>query len=236
MAETQLTYGTGVAVADGDWVRIEAGKTVGRVSSVLNTMEQAKSRGLEARGVVIDAQPKGLVFLSEQYLLDDPLQFIRRGPGEVARFGLTTALAFSVLLLLPALYSFFSALYSAATTGHVTVISLGYSHTHRESVPWQVGWARFVSPAILLLALVTFDGSRGSTLRWWLSGAAAAIGLTLLCFSAWFTALGKAAFLLAFVSVLFLAIFIDRKLGRGVAFLFLLACVLGLVWRFARAI
>jgi hypothetical protein len=236
MAETHLTYATGLAVADGDWVRIEAGKTVGRVSSVLNTVEQAKSHGLEARGVVVDAQPKGLVFLSEQYLRDDPLQFIRRGPGEVARFSLAAAFAFSVLLLLPALYSFFSVIHSAFTTGHVTVISLGYSHTHRESVPWQVGWARFASPVILLVALFTFDGSRGSTLRWWLSGAAATIGLTLLCFSAWFTTLGKAAFLLAFVGVISLAALIDRKLGRNVASLFLLACVLGLVWRFARAI
>jgi len=236
MAEAQLTYTTGALVNDGDWVRIDAGNTVGRVSSVLNTLEQAKGHGLEARGVVVDAQPKGLVFLSEQYLRDDPLQFIRRGPGEVARFSLAAALAFSVLLLLPALYSFFSALYSAVATGHVTVISLGYSHTHRESVPWQAGWARFASPVILLAALFTFDGSRGSTLRWWLSGVTAAVGLALLCFSAWFTTLSKAAFLLAFVGVLSLVVVIDRKLGRGVASLFLLACVLGLVWRLANAI
>jgi hypothetical protein len=236
MAEAQLTYATGVLVADGDWVRIEAGNTVGRVSAVLNTLEQARGRGLEARGVVVDAQPKGLVFLSEQYLRDDPLQFVRRGPGESVRFHLAFALGLSVILLLPALYAFFSAVYSAVATGQVIVISLGYNHTHRESVPWNVGWARFAGPVILLAALLTFDGSRGSTLRWWVSGVAASIGLTLLCFSAWFTTASKAAFALSFVGFLSLAALIDRKSGRGAAFLFLLACMSGLVWWFARAI
>jgi hypothetical protein len=235
MAEAQLTYATGAVMKDGDWVRIDSGNTVGRVSAVLNTLEQARGHQLDLRGIVVDAQPKGFVFLSEQYLCDDPPQLIRRGPGESVRFHLSMAIGFSVIFVLPALYSLFTAVCSAVTTGQVTVIGLGYNHTHRESVPWPAGWALFASPVLLLAALLTFDGSRGLTARWWASGVAAATGLLLLGQSAWFTTVGKAALFFGFVGFVTFAVLIDRRFGRGAAFLFMLACVLGVVWGFVRA-
>lgn len=225
-----LTYTTGACVKDGDWVSMDGESTVGRVSEVLNTLAQARNRGLDMRGVVVDAPPKGLVFLSEQYLRDAPLQFIRRGPGEGLRLQFAVALGFGVVAFLPALYSWFSALHSAVTTGQVMVISLGYNHTHRESVAWQQGWARFAGPVFLMAAWLLFDGSRGFTARWWVSGTSAAVGLALLFFSAWFTSIGAAVSFLSLTGGMFLASVIDRNLGRGTALLFVAVALLGFAW------
>ncbi|HEY0953211.1 MAG TPA: hypothetical protein VGE36_00535 [Roseateles sp.] len=230
MAQTRLTYANGAPVQDGDWVRIGHGTALGRIAEVIDSAEVAKSRGLQSLGVVVDAQPEGLVFLSEQLLRDEPLEFVRRGPGEKARFHLAVALGAGALLLLPALYSFFDALYSAFFTGKVTVISLGYNHTHRESVPWHVGWARFVGPPLLTVALCMFDGSRGSTLRWWLSGVMAAVSLALMAFSAWFITISGTVTWLALVGTIALAAVIDRKLGCAATVLFLLTAIVALVW------
>lgn len=66
MELAMLTYATGACVKDGDWLRLDGESTAGRVSEVLNTLAQARSRGFDVRGVVVDAPPRGLVFLSEQ--------------------------------------------------------------------------------------------------------------------------------------------------------------------------
>lgn len=226
MELARLTYATGACVKDGDWVRLDGETAVGRVSEVLNTLAQARSRGFDVRGVLVDAPPKGLVFLSEQYLRDAPLQFIRRSPGEALRPQLAVALGVGVVAFLPALYSWFSALYSAVTTGQVMVISLGYNHTHRESVAWHQGWARSAGPVFLTAAWLLFDGSRASTARWWMSGTSAAVGLALLLFSAWFTSIGAAVSFLSLTCGMCLAAVIDRNLGRGAALLFMVVALL----------
>ena len=227
-----LTYATGASIEAGDWVRMDgATGVVGRVSDVLNTLEQARSLGLEGRGVVVDAPPKGLVFLSEPCLRDEPLHFVRRGPGETVRLALAMALGTTVLVFLPVLYSLFSAIYHAVTTGQVTVISLGRTHTHRELVAWPQGWARFVGPVCVMMAWRFHDGSRGSTARWWISGAWAVGGLILLGFSAWFSSVSGAAAFLLLAGAVALAAVIDRKLGRAAFLLYLFACVLLFLWR-----
>jgi hypothetical protein len=234
MADTQLSYRTGQPVKAGDWIRIEGGRASGRVREVVSSPEQAREKGLATRGVVVDAQPKGLVFLSEQCLSEDPLQFVRRGPGEEVRFQLAFALGLGAVLLLPAVYSLFEAIYSGIATGQVTVISLGYTSTHRESVPWQAGWARFAAPVLLVAGLCTFDGSRGTTVRWWFAGVATAIALVLLCFSAWFIDMRGASIFIALSAFLVIAGALDRRFGRRVAASFVLACTMLLVWQLVR--
>jgi hypothetical protein len=63
----RLTYRDESPVREGDWVRIEGGTALGRVSEIIETPQRAIERGFEGLGVVVvvDAQPKGFVFLSE---------------------------------------------------------------------------------------------------------------------------------------------------------------------------
>lgn len=221
---------------EGDWVRMAGGAVLGRISEVIATRELALSKQLEGSGVIVDAQAKGFVFLSEECLAEEHLQLVRRGPSERFRGTLAGLLGLGVLLLLPALYSLASALHSAFTTGHVLVISLGRYETARAFVTWQAGWARFAGPIILAVSLLAFDGSRGVTLRWWLAGAGAFCSLILLAFSLWFTSIGGSlgfAGLLAFAAT---ATVIGNRLGRPAAYLFIVACAGFLLWRVARAI
>lgn len=180
-------YADGTPIHEGDWVRADRGTVNGRVSEVVTSPERALARQLHGCGIVVDAQPHGLVFLSEASLAEDPLQFVRRGPSEQFRMTLSLSLGFGAILLLPALYSLASGLYSAFTDGNVLVISIGRYETSRELVPWQAGWARFAGPIVLMASLLAADGSRGVTLRWWLAGIGASCAMILLAFSRWFT-------------------------------------------------
>lgn len=232
----QPLYADGTPIREGDWIRMDGGKVLGRIAEVVASREAASGRQLTGLGVVVDAQPKGFVFLCEHSLTEDRLQLVRRGPSEAFRSPLALSLGLGSFVVLPSLYSFASALYSACTTGHVLAISLGRYEVSRELVTWQAGWARFAGPMVLVASLLAFDGSRGVTLRWWLAGAGSILALVLLAFSLQFTTMGRFlvfAGLAAFVAV---ASFIGNRLGRVWAFLFIVISAGFLVWRVTNAI
>lgn len=230
------SYAEGGPVREGDWVRMGKSTDLGRVSEVISTQELAEERKQQGPGVVVDAPPSGFVFLSEAHLLEEPLQFVRRGPSENLRFPLALSLGIGALLLLPALYSLGSAFHSAIATGHVLVISLGRYETARELVPWQEGWARFVGPILLLGSLLAFDSSRGVTFRWWFAGTGSICALGLLSFSLWFTSWAHSLWFAGLLAFVVSVSVINRRLGGVTAFLFTVACTSFVVWRVARAI
>lgn len=232
----QPLYADGTPIREGDWIRMDGGKVLGRIAEVIASRELASSRQLQGLGVVVDAQPKGFVFLSEQSLTEDRLQLVRRGPSEAFRGTLAMSIGLGALVVLPALYSFASALYSACTTGYVLAISLGRYEAARELVTWQAGWARFAGPIVLVASLLAFDGSRGVTLRWWLAGAGSVFALVLLAFSLWFTTTGRSLVFAGLVAFVAIASFIDNRLGRAGAFLFIATCAGFLVWQVTNAI
>jgi hypothetical protein len=229
-------YADGTPMREGDWVRMEGGAVVGRISEVIESRERALDRQLQGVGVVVDAQPKGFVFLSEPSLAEAGLQLVRRGPSEGSRRTLALSLGIGAFLVLPVLYSFASALYSALATGYVLVISLGRYETARELVAWQAAWARFAGPMVLVASFLAFDGSRGLTLRWWLAGAGSVLALILLAFSLWFTTMGRSLAFAALVAFVAIASVIGHRVGRVAAFLFIAACAGFLVWRVTHAI
>lgn len=228
-----LAYPDGSHVKEGDWVKMEQGKVLGRISEVVASREQAETKKLQGPGVVVDAPPKGLVFLSEQIMREDPLHFVRHGPSEKVRMWVALALGLGVLMALPALFSLISAIHQAATTGEVLVISLGRTATARETVPWPQGWARFVGPVVLIASLCTFDGSRGVSARWWLAGTGVALGLWLLAFSRWFATVNGTLVLMGLHGFLALAFFVDRKFGRAPALGVIIAGAALAVWAVA---
>ena len=226
-----LTYADNSLVREGDFVLVEHGNTLGRVSEIIDNTALADEKKLEGLGVVVDAQPKGFVFLSEACLNDDPLQFVRRGPGEQTRFLGAIALGVGVLVLLPALYSLLSAIYSALSTGEVLVISVGRTEVRRELVPWRAGWARFAGPLILFASLFAlFEDSRGVTFRWWLAAAGSATALAMLGFSSWFISGNRLLGFLAGNVFIVVALQIGKKLGRVAVYAFILACFGLLFW------
>ena len=157
------------------------------------------------------------------------MQFISRGPGETLRLRLGVVLV--VLLALPVLYSFVSALWQAWFTGQVTVVSVGLAQTRIEQVPWPRGWARFVGPALLLLCLWAHADSRGAGLRWWAAGVGAATALVLLAFSLWFSSVEGAMAFVLFLTWFGAAMAVDHRLGRTAAVVFVLLSAGSLLWR-----
>lgn len=223
------TYACGRPIREGDHVRFDGGVRA-RVSEVL-AAPQGAARGYSGAGVVVDAPPRGYVFLSTGLLREEPLEFLSRGPGERVRLPLSIALAVGWLVALPVLYSFFSAAWQAFDTGEVLVISIGRSEVHTERVPWLRGWPRFVAPLLLLLSLQLYDGSRGATLRWWTAGVAAAAALVLLGQSWWFSSVqGSLAFLL-FSTWMGAVLAIAHRLGRLAAYVFILLSAASLLAR-----
>lgn len=229
-------YPDGSPVCVGDLVQIDRGSTLARVDSILNTHQIATSHGMQDCGVIVDAQPKGVVFLSQALLRDDPLQFVRRGPGEVARIYGVMVFALATLLIVPATYSLFSAIYSAFSTGEVLVISLGRTETYRRSVSWPDGWARFIAPILLVLSLFMSDGSRGITQRWWLAAGGTAVALLLLGFSAWFTSVNGALAFAGLAGFIAIAAYIDRKIGRRAALSFVVVGWIAIIWKIVAVI
>jgi hypothetical protein len=227
----QLTYADTSPVREGDWVLIERGTALGRVSEIISSPELAAERNLEGLGVVVDAQPKDFVFLSQTCLREDPLQYVRRGPSERTRVAAAIALGVGLLIMLPALYSLLSAVYSAFSTGEVMVISVGRSEVNREMVSWSSGWARFAGPPILVASLVAFDGSRGVTLRWWFSAAGSACALALLGYSVWFTSINRTLGFIGLLVFVVLAHQVGKRFGRAAAIAFVVACAGLLIWR-----
>lgn len=230
-----LTYADASPVREGDWVLIERGTALGRVSEIINSPKLAAERKFEGIGVIVDAQPKGFVFLSQACLSKDPLQYVRRGPSEHTRVAAAIALGAGLLIMLPALYSLLSAVYSAFSTGEVMVISVGRWAVHREVVSWGSGWARFAGPPILVASLLAFDGSRGVTLRWWLSAAGSACALVLLGYSVWFTSINRTLGFIGLLVFVALALQVGKWFGRAAALAFVVACAGVVIWRVAGA-
>lgn len=143
------------------------------------------------------------------------------------------ALTFGFIALLPALWSFVSAIGSAASTGQVLVISVGRTETSRSLVAWPLGWARFAAPP-LLLAGVLMRVLTGSvrTPWWWSSVLLTTTALALLLFSQWFTTLGRTVFLLCLFGYVGLAYVVDLKLGRKSVVVLLFATVAVLLYAY----
>lgn len=143
----------------------------------------------------------------------------------------TLVLAAGAILLLPAVWSFFSAACSAMAIGHVQVISLGRFETSREIVHWTNGGARFAGPIVLVASV----GLRilAPSLPWWVPVVMSASGLSLLLFSRWLTSLGGAALFTSMAAYIALAVFVDKRLGRGAVTAMLLVTVALLVHVYA---
>jgi hypothetical protein len=146
------------------------------------------------------------------------------------------SLVFAGLLLLPALWSFVSAIVSAASTGQVLVISLGRTSTARELVPWLQGWPRFVAPMLILASLLLWVSSeqlpRGV---WWTSAAISTLGFVLLLFSMWFTSWRGALSFFGLVAFIATALYVGNRFGRIAAVAFILLVFSTIVWRTSSA-
>jgi hypothetical protein len=140
-------------------------------------------------------------------------------------------LALAGLLVLPAVWSFFSAAYFGATTGQVLVISIGRYETARESVAWVNGWARFVGPIVLVMSLGIWACSKKGARAWWVAVALALVGLFLLLFSKWFTTWHGVMFFAGLNAFIAVTLYAGNRYGRSVAYL-IIALGLGFfLWR-----
>ena len=147
-----------------------------------------------------------------------------------AKFFLGTA----ALLLLPALWSFVSAIISAADTGYVLVISIGRTATAREMVPWANGWPRFVAPPVLLTSLVLWaSSSQLPRSAWWSAAAMATAAQILLLFSLWFSSWRGILWFAGLVAFIFTALYVGNRFGRLSALAFVLLVSIALLWRLA---
>ncbi len=144
------------------------------------------------------------------------------------------SLAVAALLALPAAWSFLSAIYFAATTGEVLVISLGRYETAREMVAWPNGWSRFVGPVLLFAALGVWGGSGKGSRMWWVSAALSTLGLVLLLFSKWFTSWHGTLWFMGLVAFIAVTLYAGNKFGRLAAYA-IVVLVFGLIlWRVVR--
>jgi hypothetical protein len=72
-----MNYRTGEPVKIGDSVSLEHGKTAGIVHALIESAEQISEWGLVEPGVIVAAEPFGLVFWPSSEI-NDPLTFIAR--------------------------------------------------------------------------------------------------------------------------------------------------------------
>jgi len=124
------------------------------------------------------------------------------------------AIGFGALLLLPAVWSFCSAVVSAARTGQVMVVSVGRYETAREMVHWSLGWSRFIAPLLLLSALFLWGASKQYKPLWWVSAALAATGCFMLAFSLWFASWSGVIWFWSLVAFIALALYVGNRIGR----------------------
>jgi hypothetical protein len=160
-------------------------------------------------------------------LMATTAQLMGRGPSTVTLLRMKDHLvALAAVLLIPALCSFASAVYSTISSGEVMVISLGRTSTYRRMVHWQVGWSRFVGPALMVLGL-SIDARLGlSRIWWWVS--AAALGFSMLIFSVCFTTLKGQLWYAGFLAFIAACYSVEARFGRVAAFLFMVGGVLAL--------
>jgi hypothetical protein len=144
-------------------------------------------------------------------------------------------LGLAALALLPALWSLGSALISAVGSGEVLVISLGRTSTSRTMVPWQQGWARFAGPLLLTVSLALWVVAEKRSTQWWLSALLAAMALSLLAFSMWFTSLRSTLGFLGFAAFIAATFAANRYFGRKGAYAVILVAAVAFVWRLSNA-
>jgi hypothetical protein len=139
-------------------------------------------------------------------------------------------------LLLPALWSWFSAIWSAATTGQVLVLSVGRYETSRSMVPWPQGWARFVGPVALASSLSLWLASKSAQriALWWSSAAIGFVGIVLLLFSQWFVSWRGSVWFSSFAVFIALSYYLGSKLGRVAMIIFMLAVFAIVGWQAGR--
>jgi len=149
-----------------------------------------------------------------------------------ARFVLATA----AVLLLPAIWSLVSAVWSASTNGQVLVLSVGRYETSRSMVPWPQGWARFVGPAFLVLSLSMWSASKSvqQVALWWLSAALSFVGIALLLFSQWFVSWRGSLLFCGFAAFIGGSFFIGSKFGRIAMVAFMLGVFALVGWQVQR--
>lgn len=146
------------------------------------------------------------------------------------------SLALAGVLLLPALWSLFSAIVSAASTGQVLVISVGRTETARELVPWIKGWPRFVAPVVISASLLLWSSAhRLPRSAWWLSAAMSALGLALLLFSKWFTSWHGAIWFVGMAAFVAATLYIGKRFGGLAALVVILLVFSVVVWRITSA-
>ena len=75
-----FTYADGTQVQVGDSVLIEHGRTAGTVEILVCTTQQMAEIGVRQPGVMLLSAPFGRVYLPEECLRKDPLQFVSHGP------------------------------------------------------------------------------------------------------------------------------------------------------------
>jgi hypothetical protein len=151
------------------------------------------------------------------------------------KFYARASLVFAAVLALPALWSFFSAIVSAVSTGQVLVISVGRYETARQYVPWVQGWTRFVAPMTLFLSLAVWAGfSDRSRFTWWLSAALSAISAVMLLFSSWFISWRGVLWLSSLFLFIACSAYLGNRFGRFVAVAFIASVVGAIVWRISQ--
>lgn len=146
------------------------------------------------------------------------------------------AIAAAFILLLPTLWSLGSAVWSAATTGQVLVVSIGRYEAARQLVPWPAGWARFVGPILVLASVLVYLGSAPyKSTRFWCAAALSAAGIYLLSFSWWFSSIHRAFSAVVLVIFIVVALALGNRVGRTAAYLFVVCSFGVLVWWTFRA-
>lgn len=72
-----MRYSTGEYIETGDPVVLEHGRTFGTVRTIVETEQQMAEWGVTEPGVLVEAEPFGLVFRPE-HNAHDPLTFVGR--------------------------------------------------------------------------------------------------------------------------------------------------------------
>jgi hypothetical protein len=225
MLARMLQYANGQPMREGDAVRVGRGRKA-TIIELVTDREQIESRKLSGPGVVLETETEGVEFHSVDWMRTEPLAFAGTGATEQSVYYGRAVVAVAGVLVPIALWSFFSALYAAWSTGHVVVMALGEVF---EEVPWHLGWARFIGPASMLTGVVVALDSARRSMLWWLGVVMAGTGVVMLAYSAMFASLVGGAWVTGIAAFLPLTFWIDRRIGRTAAFFFMLATVLGLV-------
>lgn len=199
-------------------------------------LEPARSNGSRSPAQLGQVRPSVLVSKSRELGHSRGPQsaitskFIFMSHLSLKQYGKATFAA-GAILLLPALWSFVSAAWSAATTGEVLVIGLGRYETSRALVPWMNGWARFAGPLALIAAVALWTLRTAS---WRAPALLSAAGLALLLFSKWFTSPTSAMTFCGMMAYLALAAAVDRRMGRFATTVMLASTVGLMLWLYAR--